>query len=134
MSDPICTIGLVAFDSNPSTLFSSFAARYKTDEAGLSILGGVEVVQASVIVPSDLYEKVKIELSVTSHVDCECAPVRKKIFYAGSADAIANFFIKLTEKGCFVWIVSMPSYEIRVLVDAKTHRVVTKKVNQRTLQ
>ena len=130
-SKPICGVGLVAFESNPELLFPTFITRFNTDSA-LQLTEDAEMVEFEIEpVGVDL---TAIHLPVFSHVTCDCKPETTQYVHTVNPTTVVSFFSKLATTRCFVWIVSTPTKEVRLLVQTSDNTIIKRHERARTLQ
>lgn len=130
-ADPVCGVGLLAFESKPDTLFPTFITKYDSD-AALRIAEEVERVELEVF--PNRTDSTEMSLLVISHVTCKCVPRTKHISHQVSPETVVNFFGRLAATKCFVWVLSTPSKEIRFLIRSSDNTIQKRYENERTLQ
>lgn len=131
VDNPTCTVGLVAFDSSPSSHYPAFVCRYRSD-LGADVLTDVELV----FLEADPFGDgvARIILNTIGHIHCECAAETKEYFCEVSAGTVVKFFNRLADTKCFVWMISTPSFEIRALVEQRSQRIIKRETTDRVLQ
>lgn len=128
-----CTLTLVGASNKSDTAFPAFTASYPSDDA-VQLLDHLEVIQISMIeFDEDLFSAI-VRLKYICHVSCKCwKPVLSDIQVVTSIKSAKNFMKELDKTQCYFWILSMPSFEIRILINHKTSGIVDKSVIQRVI-
>ena len=128
---PVCGVGLVAFESSPDLLFPTFITRF-TNDSGLQLAEDAEMVEFEVE-PQGV-DLTAIFLRVFTHVTCKCKPVTTEYSHTVNPTTVMSFFGRLATTRCFVWIVSTPTKEVRLLVQTSDNTIIKRHERERTLQ
>ena len=130
LPDPVCSVGLISFQSDADLLFPTFITRFDTDLA-IKLVDKAE--RADLKVSPDRVDSSEISLAAHFHVQCKCIPVTTRFLHRTSPATIINFFGRLAATKCFIWLMSTPSFEIRLLVQTSDGTVVKRYERERVL-
>jgi hypothetical protein len=133
-----CILGLSAFESKPDTFFPSFVLKYGQDDDAIDDMIHADTVQLDL----DPMDGVSSTIILTATTDeCEAGEDYEEdieestavIKYSTSSKSIEKFFHHAAASSCFIWILSTPTVEAKILVDFMTQKVVQKHINERIL-
>ena len=126
-----CGVGLLGFESSPDLLFPTFVTRFSTALA-LKLADAAEMVELEV--EPEAAETTIVYLRVITHVTCDCTPLTIEYDHSATPSTVINFFGRLGTTKCFVWIISTPTKEVRLLVQTSDNTIVKKYERDRLLQ
>jgi hypothetical protein len=124
----ICSISEVVYESKPGITYPTFATRHSDDD----LLNDLPCISSLKIVSKPLCDG-KTILEAITDVDCDCNHPTQTITYELATQAMENFLAAVNQKRCFIWFISTPHHEARLLVNSDTHRVIEKTLEDRIL-